>query len=376
MRQSRPVQITRKKPTSLETNIVTAIGSVGPRNVAQIARMVHAHEETVRYKIKKQFAGLGFRYQAEVDYRKLGLRLHWGSFIVSPVYYKSTSRFFEALNNHGYLIHYSKILPQGNFAALFSLPEGKGTEFEWFLERLRMHKIIMNFKLDEVRVEHHKLMDPTFFNFQKGGWEVDWKRVKAMPGTPLPLENERSEPLADETDMLIIKELQKDARQHIKGISRALRIDSKVLEYHYRTHIVGRKLMRGYRFMWGKDSTNTLAHSVIVSRMTFRGLRGDAFRKVQAAVSKIPFLWVEDLLRDGTYVATLSMPTEDFAGTIDYLNEEVPSLGPSIEMGFLKVGESHNFTIPYDAFSDGEWQFDPKEMEKAVLKELSLRIEK
>ena len=88
------------------------------------------------------------------------------------------------------------------------------------------------------------------------------------------------------------------------------------------------------------------------------------------------FLWVEDLLKDGTYVATLSVPIEDFAGTIGYLNDEVHALGSSIEMGFLKVGESYNFTIPYDMFSDGEWQFDPKEMEAAVLKELTGGIEK
>ncbi len=338
--------------------------------------MIGAHEETVRYKIKRQFVGLGFRFQAEVDYNKLGLSLHWGTFEVSPVYYDSAPRFFGALNSSGFLIHFSKVLPQGHFVALFALPEGKGTEFALFLERLKKQKIIANFMLDRVQVERHKVMDPTFFNFQAGRWEVDWQRVKALPPAPLPVESERPKRLADQIDMLIIKELQKDARQHLAGIAHALKISSKVLEYHYRTHVIKENLIPGYRIKWGRDLTNTFAHSMVVVRLTFKGLEETAFKKAQAVVSRIPFLWVEDLLEDGTYVATLSIPMEDYMETIGYVNEELRFLGPSLEMGILNVEDSRNFTIPYHMFSDGEWRFDPNEMETAILKELSSSLEK
>ncbi|MDG6962507.1 MAG: Lrp/AsnC family transcriptional regulator, partial [Nitrososphaerota archaeon] len=63
----------------LEAKIIAAIGKAGPRNIAQISRMTGAHQETIRYKIKKRFGRLGLRFRAEVDFPKLGLNLHWAS---------------------------------------------------------------------------------------------------------------------------------------------------------------------------------------------------------------------------------------------------------------------------------------------------------
>jgi len=140
--------------------------------------------------------------------------------------------------------------------------------------------------------------------------------------------------------------------------------------------VVKHKLIAGYRIRWMKEMTNVLTHSMMIVRMTFKGLKGTAYMKTQAVVSKIPFLWVEDLLKDGTYIATLSIPTEDYLETIAYVNDELRFLGPNVDLGFLKVNESYNFTIPYHMFSDGEWRFDSKEMETTILTELSGGLEK
>jgi DNA-binding Lrp family transcriptional regulator len=192
----------------------------------------------------------------------------------------------------------------------------------------------------------------------------------------LPAERARTAQLADETDMLIIKELQKDALQHMVDIARKLKIRDKTLEYHHRTHIVRQNLIPKYRVRWMGDIGKTLAHSSIMTRLTFRDLKRSEFRRVQSIVSKIPFLWVEDVLSDGTYVATLSIPNEDFVETGSYLNSQLQYLGSKIEFGYIKVGEASNFTIPYEKFVDGEWRFDAERMESDITKELSRGIEK
>jgi DNA-binding Lrp family transcriptional regulator len=367
----RSVQKFKDESIDLDARIISAIGSVGPRNVALISRMTGAHQETIRYKIKRRFSNRGFKFQAEVDYAKLGLTLHWGTFQVSPLHYKSAPGLFRALNKVGYLVHFSKILPQGQFVALFALPDGKGPEYAEFLEGLKERKIISDFKLDEVLVERHKPMDPAFYNFQSDRWEVDWQKVKALPGVSLPVGKKKVEHEADEMDLLIIKELQRDALQHIVGVAKKLKIHEKTLEYHYRTHVVKRRLISHYRVRWMKDLDRTLAHSAVISRMTFRGLEGGEFRKVQSAVSKIPFLWVEDLLKDGTYVATLDIPLTHFIETGIYLNEELQFLGSKAEVGYFRPGDSMNFTIPYEAFANGEWNFDAARIEASVIRELS-----
>jgi DNA-binding Lrp family transcriptional regulator len=376
MPRTKSVQKFKDDSVDLEARILSAIGSVGPRNVALISRMTGAHQETIRYKIKKRFANRGFRFQAEVDFSKLGLTLHWGTFEVSPLYYKSAPGLFRALNKAGYLMHFSKMLPQGHYVALFALPEGKGSEYSKLLEALKQRKIISSYQFNEVLVEQHKPMDPGFYNFQSDRWEVDWQKVRNLPGIPLGATKSVPAQEADEIDMLIIKELQLDALQHVVGIAKKVKVHEKTMEYHYRTHIVKKGLIPRYRVRWMRDAIKTLAHSTAFTRLTFRGLDPQELKRVQRTVSKIPYLWAEDLLKNGTYIATLSIPMVDFVEAGSFLNDELQFLGPKVDFGYMKAGDSDNFTIPYEMFVDGEWKFDAKRIESAVLKELSAGAEK
>ena len=368
MPRQRAVQKFRDESLDLEARIIAAVGSVGPRNIAQIARLTGAHQETIRYKIKKRFARQGFRFQAEVDYSKLGLSLYWARLRMHPLYYSSAPRFFEALNREGYLIHYSKTLPGGYFVALFALPSGMGNDFRGFLGDLVGRKIILDFAFTKVLVERHKPMDVRHFNFQEERWEVDWQKVKASSPSPLLAEGVQPSMIADEADMLMIKELQVNALQHTVGIAKKLKMNSKTLEYHYRSHVAGKRLVSGYRVRWMRD-TGSVGHSFLIAVMTFRKLNEDALKRIQDVVGKIPYLWVEYGLKDGTYIAILGVPTTEFMEVMGYINDELQLLETKSEIEFMKVGESFNFTIPHHMFSDGKWRFDEREMEAAILKD-------
>ena len=376
MPKLKALQTFRDDSLDLEARIIAAITSVGPRNVAQVARLTGAHQETIRYKIKKRFAGRGFRFQADVDYSKLGLSLYWAAFDIGPLHYSSAPRLFDLLNRAGYLIHYSKVVPGGYFIALFAVPAGKGRQFEEFFDGLRDRGVVSDFTFNRVLVERHKPMDVTQFDFQKGRWEVDWQRVRDSAGSPLPAEDPRPTEVADATDLLMIKELQIDALQHTVGIAKKLGMNDKTLEYHYRTHVVAEKLVRGYWVRWMKDLTKTVGHSTLVAVLTFRKLDEKSYRDVQRAICRIPYLWVEYRLKDGAYVAILGVPTGEFMEMMGYVNEELHLLGSRVETQFMKVGESFNFTIPHNMFVRGRWKFDARDLEKAVLKELSGGVKK
>lgn len=374
--KTKHVQVIDDESRDLETRIIKAVTAVGPRNVALIARMTGAHQETIRYKIKRQFVNKGFRFQAEVDYGKLGLALHLVKFKLNQLYNESAPKFFKALSSHSYLIHFSKDLPSGDFTTFFAIPEGKGEEFRVFLEGLRQKKLIEDFSIFEILAERHKPFDPTFFNFQSGAWEVDWHKVGSMKSSPLTAAKRGRAEDIDMFDLMIIKELQSDALQHVVGMSRSLKTNPKTMEYHYRTHVVGKKLLPGYRIRWMKDSDNSRSHSMVFARYTFHGLTPEEFRAVQEKVSRVPFLWVENILPDGTYLATFCIPNPDFVEMNSYLNRELGTLGRKVEVGFIKAVEASNFVVPYGKFVNGEWQFDPDKMSRAVVQELNKSLEK
>lgn len=359
MAKTKSVEAFRDDTLQLEARIIEAIRKEGPQNVSKLSRMLGAHQETVRYKIKSQFRRLGFRIHADVDYRKLGLSLHWATFKFSPGFLGSANRILAALNETGYLTYYARIIPQGYYIALFAVPTGAGSEYRKFLDHLKRIGMVENFTFKEALASRHNSMNPRYFNFRSGMWEVDWNRVRADPARPLVVEPRKPVATVDKYDLLIIKELQKDALQHLVEVGRRLKVNQKTLEYHNRTHVQKEKLIPNYNVRWTRDMESSVSHSVQLARLTASGLTTKEFIRLQAAVSKIPFLWAEELLKDGTYIATLLIPAQEAVTTFDYLSNEAPNLDTKVSVGYINVRDACLFTIPYHKFEEG-WSVDQK----------------
>ena len=376
MAKARSVQTSEREPSDVEARIVSAIASAGPRNVAEVSRITRVHAETVRYKINKRFGRLGFRFHAEVDIGKLGLVLHQGVLNFARGYGTISQQVLRALNEVGYLTYFAKVLPQGHFVAYFMLPDGKTSEYEAFLTRLRERGILAGFSVNEVVASRHKTMDSRFFNFKSGIWEIPWSEVSSLAPAPLLSEKRRGPVEFDYQDLLTIKELQVDARQHLTSIAKKLKLNQKVLEYHYRTHVQGRGLVPSYRIRWAQDITKKLVHSVATTRLTFRGLSHAEYSRAQTAVSKIPFLWAEERLQDGTYIATMYIPLTEVIHVLNYINETVPEVGEGVEMSFVNPSCVASFTIPYNMYHNGRWRFNAENMEEELLKTSATPVQK
>jgi DNA-binding Lrp family transcriptional regulator len=374
--RTKSVQSFKDESLDLEARIISAIGSAGPRNVAEISRLTGAHQETIRYKIKKRFGRLGFKFHAEVDYHKLGLTLHWSSLGFSKAHYGMAPQILTALNQVGYLVYYGKLIPQGNFYALFALPEDTADQYREFLSGLVDEKVLANFTFEESLVSRHKPMGPRFFNFRSGRWEIEWEKVPNLASVPLPFDTKSGAENFDRYDLLIIKELQIDSLQHMTGIARKLKVHQKTLEYHYRTHVQKWKLVPSYRIRWAQDISKRLVHSTASTWLTFPRLTKGELVEVQAAINRIPFLWSEDLLRDGTYMAFLYTPLTDLLAVSSYINNSIPHLASKLELSFVKPAEAQFFTIPYNMYQGDRWKFDVHQMNKALRKESVVPLQK
>lgn len=376
MSRAKSLAVTKDELPDLEARIITAIGTAGPRNVAQISRMTGAHQETIRYKIKKRFGRLGFKFHAVVDFDKLGLSLHWGTLDFASAYYGMASQILRALNQVGYLTYYAKLVPQGNYIALFALPRGTAGQYSDFLSGLVEKRILSRFTLEEVAATRHKVMDPQFFNFRSGRWEIEWNKVAEQQPVPLPSDRKQRPADFDTYDLLVIKELQKDSLQHLTGIAKKLKVHQKTLEYHYRTHVQKWKLVPSYRIRWTQDITRRPIHSTVMTRMRFNNLSGSELERIQGAVSKIPFLWQEDLLRDGTYITMMYVPLTDLTSVSTYITGAVPGLASRVEVSFVNYADATSFTVPYNMYQDGGWKFNARQMETALRKETIVPLQK
>ncbi len=364
MTNARTVERLERRKEPVEEKLVRAIQQVGPKNIALLSRLTGAHPETVRYKVKRQFKKLGIRIHAEVDYRKLGLVPIWADLRFSPKFGGSLRDVFLALNKSAYLVYYAKLLPEGSFTCMFAIPEGKQSQHEELLSHMKRAGILEGFTLNEAVGNRINRMDPRFFDFRSGSWEVDWNEVRKGPGSEVKVGGGRSPARVDLFDLLLVKEMQIDSLQHLISVAKKVKVHAKTLEYHYRAHVQKEKLISSYYLRWAHDIESSIAHTVLVTKLTFRDLGRD-YQRVQRVVSKIPFLWAEYVFKDGTYVAFLTIPIREALTTLDYLNSEVPDLYGRVQMSYAKRNEAFLFTIPYEMFNDG-WNYDLKKAKSAV----------
>jgi len=336
---------------------------MGPKNVSKLSKLAGAHPETVRYKLNTRFKKFGFHIHAEADYRKLGLVPHWAELRLSPKLAGSPRSLFLAMNEHAYLVYYGKLLPQGNFVCLFAIPEGREREHKILLAHLQSSGMLQSYTLNEVVGSRRPAMNPRFFNFQSNRWDVDWNDVKLSHASDLKVETEVQHVDVDYYDLLLVKELQMNALQHIVSIAKKVRVNQKTLDYHYRVHVQKEKLVSGYLVRWQHDIERSVSHSALMARLTFRNL-GNSFASVQRAVSKIPFLWAEEVQADGTYIATVHIPVQEATSTFDYLNSQMPYSYGEVELSFVKRSDASAFTIPHQMFDNG-WKYDLEEMKRS-----------
>ncbi|MCS4540601.1 MAG: hypothetical protein HYU03_07920 [Thaumarchaeota archaeon] len=373
MARIRPINAYKHERVDLEVQIIEAITRIGPRNVSEISRVTKAPVETIRYKIKKQLKNLGFRIHAEPNYKKMGLTLFWAKISFTPQHLTSAPQILNALNELGYLVYYGKVVPHGYYSALFALPDGRGDEYKGFLKYTQDIGVVQDFALVESLHTQHHSMNPRYFNFQTGKWEIDWEKVAMEKVRGDDDKQSKTETAVDGLDLLLVKELQIDALQHVVAIARKLKIHPKTLEYHYRAHVEGLNLIPRYIVRWMNDLDKSPPHSLVVTRLTLDGMSKDDSLRMKQATNKIPFLWSEDNLSDGTYVAWLMIPLEETTTTFDFIHTSVPDLSTRMNVGFIKHWDTAMYSVPHHMFSK-RWSFDVEEMKvrfKKVIAELA-----
>ncbi len=102
-----------------------------------------------------------------------------------------------------------------------------------------------------------------WFNPKTKTWDFDWDgwvQEIETENTDLPhvLAEPRAFPVkADEIDVFILKELEKDATVSFKRLAKRLGISPQLVRYHYYNHLIDRDLLKGFEVMafhFGNDS--------------------------------------------------------------------------------------------------------------------------
>ena len=356
-----PKWAVRHQKTLDETNtkILEAIRDYGPRNIKSLAESIGIPDTTVRFRIKKLSKQYFLLITARLDLSKLGLAR---GFLVaeSPLARQYVSRQVIKLTDYWEYIArcYGKF---DGFIASFAFPATKKKELEEYLKEAARFKAFSNYLFFWTT---NPLFDyPCFswYDFDKKQWRFRWDEwVKEALNSSEKLPEVLEEPknylvLVDESDLLILKELEKDATQSFRKIAKIIGITPQSVHYRWYNHIVKRKLILKYY-------TSFQPYPLQISDFYYFIIKFQSKKtlaKFSNSLNKKPFVTnCAKVIGKNVLVMGVNVPKMEFPNLISSLNSlYMEGLIEDFLYVRLDIMSHERQTISYEFFKNGEWSY-------------------
>ncbi len=345
----------RRVDADREKALLRALIAMGPRNLAAVARSLNMPEETVRYKLRK-FYERGLVFSVFVDLSRLGLKPYYAELRFSPRWRPSAGQLLQSMYGYSYISYYTGYLTGSYMAAYFSMPYGAGGHLRRLLDEMAEMGILEEYRLRPAAWVSYKGVDPDFFDPDAGEWDVDWSRVKPLEALPERVDYPDEPPPAefDYYDLLIVSELQQDARIAVAEMAERTGANEKTLAYHFNRHVVENGIVRGYLLKWWGAhyaKTNTVSYLELV----ISGIRRKDVDSLRRILEALPFAYSSRLLEEGepAYVLQIAMPPNYFNHSVTWLRDRLYELSALDNASFrlLDARESMAFTVPLELYN-------------------------
>mgnify|MGYP000294712250 CR=1 FL=1 len=352
--------------------LIKAIEKVGPRNAALIARITGLPERTVRYWIKVKLPGLGFIFRPIVDESILGLVKYLIRLRFKDDLEHVASNVLDVLGRKAYLTYYAGLMPHDEFIALVDLPVNMEDEYKGLLHELANAGILDSYELYPLDEVWKTSTDVRYFDFNRGTWALGMvvpdEKIEIGERMTVIKRADCEEPSLDKIDLLIVKELQKDALQPFTQMAETLGVDEATLRYHYREHVLD-KIIPGYMINW--HPMGSLSRGDSMGLVLLSEVDEGTFARMLDILAKIPFSRFEGIsIEHALYVLIMEMPTSWLASTLKLIRDA--RLPRGAELTFIDGLRIKRFTIPYELYDETGWTFDRISVRDEVDRVLSL----
>lgn len=367
-----PTRKSSASPIPEMAQLVKLIMKMGP-DIDRIARVSGQYKETIRYRYKEKILGKGFSLQARLNFEGLGLQRIVMKVRVGDLYSGYAREMFIAMNQLCYVTSFTGLLPEGNYMIHANVPREFKDDFIDLMKRLKDQGIFTSVDFYTFDWFRNVPMRAEYYDFEHGVWEYDW----AKPVEHGKEDNEVGfEPFTfDKMDLLILKELQKDATRSLSEVREAIKstdgidINYKTLAWHWIRHIQEKRMLNGYVMRWMGTSYDSLAdkakhrqHRYVIVPVFVHGVSDSERISLISEMNKTPFLWCEAGGQD--YHAQLAFPVEMVNDAFAFLNTVMSKFGERATYSITDQTNALGFVISYQLFDDQQrkWSFQKMEV--------------
>jgi DNA-binding Lrp family transcriptional regulator len=342
-----------------DLEILEALGTYGPRNVTEVSRKLHMPAETLRKKLKRLNSQTFLRFNANVHHANLGL---WKAVVFTEAVSGYENALLDAFKINDFWTFLSRCY--GMFegcVGIFAVPDGSRSAFEHFIDELERVGLSKRAQISWSTSFYLVKSKRKWFNPRTKTWNFDWDEwVQEIETTNTNLPQVLAEPKAfrvdaDETDVFILKELEKDATVSFERLARKLDISPQLVRYHYYNHLIGKDLLDGFGatvFHFGNDSESAFFI------FSFDGEQNLA--KFATSLLDKPFVkGLGKIIGKNQLCGHLYFPRSEFRTFLGILSKLVRSgLLKDYQYAIQDVSSSARETIPYQCFKKGGWVYD------------------
>jgi len=216
--------------------IIGAMKKFGPRNLQSIARKSGVPYPTVYTRVNK----LGTQGLLDTwtypNLAKIGLARSMVLLTPSPGREVIAS---EALKIPGYWLWIARCTGECNgYYSQHAVPVENRQDFVQYLDQIVSSGLATSYRIFWLGDYHSHIPNFEYYDFKKRAWRFDWPAwlslfMKGKSGQNVPEEKESSKDDFDKNDLLILKELMKDARKKLSELSQLIGMTLPAAKYRF-----------------------------------------------------------------------------------------------------------------------------------------------
>jgi DNA-binding Lrp family transcriptional regulator len=351
----------KKLLTKTDIDIVEALSRIGPRNLRKVAKLLGIPRETLVFRMKRMASDsrIFLRCFANIYHTNLGLKK---AVVFADAVPSKEELLFECLKANGFWLFVGRSYRgREGCNAVYAVPIDHCAEFEEFIHELERLRVARDVQIFWSTCFQGGRITGKWFDREREEWVFpwdDWVREVQDAPTALPytlIEPEAFVNHADEIDIFILKELEKDASISLSKIAAELGISSQWAGKHFRNKIMGRGLIEGYQIF---ILPFNVPYDVFVFVISFYNYETMA-RFANSLLDKPFIVMVGKLFGQNALITETCLPRIEFRSFVDALSL----------LGEMKIISDYQYliqdlrrtsrqTISYEFFKENKWIYD------------------
>jgi len=339
--------------------ILQGLGKYGPRNLLSLARLMHLPPTTVSFRIKKLIDEGYLKIRSRLDYSKIGLIRAAVITEALPGFEEKLQRLIEKI---GYWTYITRCFGKFNgFYSILAFPAENTKELKTYLNEAIRLQTLSHYNLYWTTNFCEVAPNFNWFNFKKKEWIFKWQEwINEVQNAFQTLSQRLLDPkryfiMVDETDLLILKELEKNGAAEFTQLARTAGTTPQSIRYRYHKHIIKRKLVTDHEI-------SVFPYPIQVSDMSSFIVdfeNEEALAKFSNTLNDKPFvLSFAKIVGQNSLIVHTYIPKLEFPHLIESLSklirENIISKFFYVTLDILSFKRQ---TIAYELFKDSAWSY-------------------